>query len=207
MKTTLKKWTALTLALLLALALTACGTQEQVTESDPGGVETATPENSDNVDNATTENGGDTAETASTANFDGELVVGDKSNAAFHYPTDLLKEDGYGNLVEISGDDFFFSSIYVYPEGSSSIEGSNQNLSNNLKEEKNFQDDLEYTVGSFPCHHASYVDIWDDMTHCYLLDTTSLGSQDVAAVYVKVQIASNDQLPTVEAVLSTLHLK
>ncbi len=143
-----------------------------------------------------------------TSSFDGELVIGDKKNAAINYPTDKLQES-LGALQQVSGDYMYFESgMYVYPEGSSSIEGSHNNMSNNLKKEKEFHEDLTYTVGGFPCHHVRYIDFWDNVVHCYLLDTTSLGSSDVAAVYFKVEMASEaDQLPLAEAIIGSLHLK
>ena len=108
----------------------------------------------------------------------------------------------------VSGDFLYFDSgMYVYPAGSSSIEGSNHNMSNNFKSEKDFHEDLTYTVGNFTCHHIRFINIWDNVVHCYLLDTTGLGSSDVAAVYFKVEMASDDQLPLAEAIISTLHLR
>lgn len=140
--------------------------------------------------------------------FDGEFVIGDKQNAAIYYPTDTLQPAEYGGMQQVSGDYLYFESgMYVYPEGSSSIEGSHKNLSNNLKNEKGFHEDLTYTVGGFPCHHVSYIDIWDHVVHCYLVDTTGLGSSDVAAVYFKVELTSDDQLPLAEAIIGSLHLK
>ena len=140
--------------------------------------------------------------------FDGEFVIGDKQNAAIYYPTDTLMPAEYGGMQQVSGDYMYFESgMYVYPEGSSSIEGSNHNMSNNYKSEKNYHEDLTYTVGDFTCHHISYIDIWDHEVHCYLLDTTGLGSSDVAAVFFKVELASNDQLPLAEAIIGSLHLK
>ena len=62
----------------------------------------------------------------------------------------MLREDGYGGLESVSDAGIIFTpSIYVYPEGSSSIEGSNKNISTNLVNEKDFSDDLDYTVGDF----------------------------------------------------------
>ena len=79
----------------------------------------------------------------------------------------MLIEDGYGGLESVSDAGIIFTpSIYVYPEGSSSIEGSNKNISTNLVNEKDFSDDLDYTVGDFYCHHVRYINIWDTATHC-----------------------------------------
>lgn len=97
-----------------------------------------------------------------TLSENGELCVS--------YPTSVLREDGYGGLESLSDAGIIFTpSIYVYPEGSSSIEGSNKNISTNLVNEKDFSDDLDYTVGDFSCHHVRYINIWDTATHCYLI--------------------------------------
>ncbi len=143
-----------------------------------------------------------------TSGFDGEFVIGEKQNAAINYPTNMLKPAEAGGMEHVSGDFLYFDSgMYVYPQGSSSIEGSNHSMSNNFSSEKEFHDDPTYTVGNFPCHHIRFVNIWDNVVHCYLLDTTGLGSSDVAAVYFKVEMASDDQLPLAEAIISTLHLR
>lgn len=197
MKNTMKKLIAIALVLLMVFALTACGDKDADTKKDPAQTEA--------TDSPKTE-GSVSAKDYDTEGFDGVFTIGEKGNLCISYPTSLLQEDGYGNLERISGDAFFISSIYVYPEGSSSIEGSNSNMSNNLKNEKEFQDDLDYTVGSFSCHHVRYVNIWDQATHCYLIDTTSLGDKDAAAVYIKFELQSDDQLPTAEAIISTLRL-
>lgn len=143
-----------------------------------------------------------------TSGFDGEFIIGDKQNAAINYPTNMLKPAEAGGMEYVSGDFLYFDSgMYVYPQGSSSIEGSNHSMSNNFSSEKEFHDDPTYTVGNFPCHHIRFVNIWDNVVHCYLLDTTGLGSSDVAAVYFKVEMASDDQLPLAEAIISPLHLR
>ena len=48
------------------------------------------------------------------------------------------------------------------------------------------------------------INIWDTATHCYLIDTTGLGDKDAAALYIKIEVESDEQLPLVEAILSTL---
>ena len=133
------------------------------------------------------------------------FTLSENAELCVSYPTSVLREDGYGGLESVSDAGIIFTpSIYVYPEGSSSIEGSNKNISTNLVNEKDFSGDLDYTVGDFSCHHVRYINIWDTATHCYLIDTTGLGDKDAAALYIKIEVESDEQLPLVEAMLSTL---
>jgi len=50
------------------------------------------------------------------------------------------------------------------------------------------------------------INIWDTATHCYLINTTGLGDKDAAALYIKIEVESDEQLPLVEAILSTLRV-
>lgn len=170
-----------------------------------GGKDTGDKKDSDK--GSKTENGGTEAYGYETSEFDGVLALGENGELCVSYPTSVLREDGYGGLESVSDAGIIFTpSIYVYPEGSSSIEGSNKNMSTNLVNEKDFSDDLDYTVGDFSCRHVRYINIWDTATHCYLIDTTGLGDKDAAALYIKIEVESDEQFPLVEAILSTLRV-
>lgn len=194
MKNTIKRVTALVLALIMVFALSACGGKDTDDKKDPD-------------KEGKTENGGTKAYGYDTSEFDGVLALGENGELCVSYPTSVLREDGYGGLESVSDAGIIFTpSIYVYPEGSSSIEGSNKNMSTNFASEKDFSDDLDYTVGDFSCHHVRFINIWDTATHCYLIDTTGLGDKDAAALYIKIEVESDEQLPLVEAILSTLRV-
>ena len=67
------------------------------------------------------------------------FALSENGELCVSYPTSVLIEDGYGGLESVSDAGIIFTpSIYVYPEGSSSIEGSNKNISTNLVNEKDF---------------------------------------------------------------------
>ena len=122
-------------------ALTACGNKDKCAETDPD--KTKVTENVSNGDTGSSKDN-------NIDGFYGVIVLGEKGNLYISYPTDLLKKDGYGGLAPVSDSGIRFKSdVYVYPEGSSSIGGSNHNMSNYFISEKDFHDDLTYKVGDF----------------------------------------------------------
>lgn len=161
--------------------------------------------------NSNGENTGDTGDTLDTSaydtsSFNGVVDLEGKGLVELNYPDDLFTQDSSRHTIKSMEKRIFFTTVYVYPVGSDSIQGSDDFMSS-LSTCEDFVDS-QVTIAGFPTRRVTCIDNnFDEPFVYYLIDTTSANNADVGGVYIKVNILNVEDYALVDAIVSTMKVK
>ena len=205
MKNAMKRRMAFALALMMTLALTACGGSDTATGSNPGGSDAAV---SGSTGAAGSGNTGNTSAAGSSAagSFDGQAKLYFEDLITVDYPTSSFRDDGDG----IGCDDpylYIFAQTILSPD-SSSVAGCEEDMDNYAQDsDYSSVTDENITLGSHSARRVTAESSFMGNIADYLIDLGDDGNESAGWAYIHVKYENAEDLELAEAILSTIRAK